>query len=324
MKRLAALALGVPAILVAGLSLGTGGVRAGATDQDEKKVEKRVVVRHAGGSRLGVGLEDTEGDVRGTKVRSVEEGSPAEKAGIKEGDLIVRFDGEAVRSASQLARLVGETPAGRKVAIEVTRGTANQTLTATLAEGGARVHVFKGEGLPGMQEFSLQMPNWDVEVPEPPTPPDAPVPPHAAVPHAPMAPHPPMPPGAWSWKSDDGQNMFFRTMGGGPRRLGIQYMEIGEQLAGYFKLPGKSGVLVSSVDADGPAGKAGMKAGDLVLKLGTEKIDDGDDLREAVSEAPGGEELTVTVQRDGRPVDLKVTLAKPEIKMRHRSAGVSM
>jgi serine protease Do len=99
-------------------------------------------------------------------------------------------------------------------------------------------------------------------------------------------------------------------------------MEIGEQLAGYFKLPGKTGVLVSSVDADGPAGKAGMKAGDVILKLDGEAIEDGDDLREAVAEAEGGEEVTVTVQRDGRPLDLKVTLAKPEPKVRHFSTGI--
>lgn len=325
MKHLAALALGVPAILVAGLALGPGDVRAGETDQDGKKVEKRVVVRHAGGSRLGVGLEDTEGDVRGTKVRSVEDGSPAEKAGIQEGDVIVRFDGEAVRSASQLARLVGETPAGRSVAIEVTRGGATQKLSAILAKGNRRVGFFSGDGLPGMRELNFEMPEWDVEAPEPPEPPSAPhaaLPPHApAPPHAPMAPRVPMP-HAWSWNSDDRHDMVFRMLGGGPRKLGIEYMEIGEQLAGYFKLGGKTGVLVSAVNADGPAGKAGMKAGDIVLKLGAEAIADGDDLREAVAEAEGGQEVTVTVQRDGRPLDLKVTLAKPETKMRRRSTGI--
>jgi C-terminal processing protease CtpA/Prc len=169
-----------------------------------------------------------------------------------------------------------------------------------------------------MREFNLEMPEWDVEVPEPPSPPDAPAPPHA-----PMAPRPPMPPHARSWKGDDGHDMVFRMMGG-PRRLGIEYMEIGEQLAGYFKLGGKAGVLVSSVDADGPASKAGMKAGDIVLKLDSEKIDDGEDLRKAVSEAEGGQEITVSVQRDGRPLDLKVTLAKPEMRMKHRSAGLSL
>jgi S1-C subfamily serine protease len=327
MKRLAALALGIPAILLAGLALGPGDVRAGDTDQDGNKVEKRVVVRHAGGARLGVGLEDTEGDVRGTKVRSVEKGSAAEKAGIEEGDVIVRFDGEAVRSASQLARLVAETPAGRAVPIEVTRGAATQKLTATLAEGKTRVRVFSGDELPGMREFDIEIPDWDVEAPEPPeppAPPHAPGSPHAPMPpHAPMAPRAPMPP-AWGWNSDDGHDMVFRMLGGGPRKLGIEYMELGEQLASYFKLAGKAGVLVSSVDPGGPAGKAGMKAGDVVLKLDTQAIQDGDDLRDAVAAAEGGQEVTVTVQRDGRPLDLKVTLAKPETKMRRRSAGVSM
>jgi C-terminal processing protease CtpA/Prc len=320
MKRLAALALGVPAILVAGLALGPRDVRAGGTNQDEKKVEKRMVVRHGGGSRLGVGLEDTEGDVRGTKVRSVEEGSPAEKAGIKEGDVIVRFDGEAVRSASQLARLVGETPAGRSVAIEVTRGGATQKLTATLAEGNSRVRVFSGDELPGMREFNVEIPDFDIQMPEPPEAPEPPDPPGA--PGAPRAPRAPTMPQAWSW-SDDGHDGVFRMLGGGPRKLGIEYLEVGEQLAGYFKLTGKAGVLVSSVDADGPAGKAGMKAGDIVLKFGREPIEDGDGLRDAVAAAEGGQEVTVTVQRDGRPLDLKVTLAKPEMmKMRRRSTGI--
>ena len=104
-----------------------------------------------------------------------------------------------------------------------------------------------------------------------------------------------MPPHAWSGKSDDGHDMVFRMLGGGPRKLGIEYMEIGEQLAGYFKLGGKAGVLVSSVDADGPAGKAGMKAGDIVLNLGNEKVEDGEDLREAVAHA-----LAVQGERAGQ------------------------
>jgi C-terminal processing protease CtpA/Prc len=152
------------------------------------------------------------------------------------------------------------------------------------------------------------MPDFEVQVPEPPAPP--------------MAPHVPAMPHAWGWKEGDFGDRAFRFLVGGPRKLGIEYMEIGEQLAGYFKLAGKSGVLVSSVDADGPAGKAGMKAGDVILKLDAEAIEDGEGLREAVAEAKGGKEVTVTVQRDGRPLDLKVTLAKPEPKARHLSTGI--
>jgi serine protease Do len=318
MKRVSVLALGVPAILVAGLALGPGDVRAGDKDEENvgKKVEKRVVVRHGGGGWLGVSLEDTEGDLRGAKVRSVEAESPAAKAGIKEGDVIARFDGEAVRSASHLARLVGETPAGRSVPVEVTRGGATQKIMATLAEGRSGVRVLSGEGLPGMREFAFEMPDWAVEVPEPSEPPAAPDAPEA--PRAPRAPH------AWSWRGGDTNDMVFRMFGGGPRKLGVEYMEIGEQLASYFKLAGKAGVLVTSVDAEGPAAKAGIKAGDVILKLGTDTIEGSEDLREAVAEAEGGKETTVTVQRDGRTLDLKVTPAKPETKVRRRSAGVSL
>lgn len=308
--RIALITGGVAALAALGL-LGPGGVRAsgsGSEGQDQK-IEKRVVVRHGGG-RLGVTIGDPEGDARGASVRSVAEGSAAEKAGLKEGDVIVRFDGEAVRSASQLSRLVAETPAGRAVAIEVTRGGATQKLTATLAEGGGRVRVFRGEG----GEFAFDMPDWEVDVPEPPAPP---MPPHAPV--APRAPR------MWSWHGDDGGGFAFHGLGLFPRKLGVQYMEIGDQLAGYFKLQAKSGVLVTAVDEGGPAAKAGIKAGDVILKVGGDAIADGDDLREALSEAEGGSEVAISVQRDGRPLEVKATLAKPESPKKRREArGVSL
>ena len=73
-------------------------------------------------------------------------------------------------------------------------------------------------------------------------------------PGAPQAPKPPRAP-RWSFREPFEGLWFSRT----PRRLGIQYQEIGEQLAGYFKLAGNSGVLVTHVDADGPAAKGGLK-----------------------------------------------------------------
>jgi serine protease Do len=314
MNRRIAPATGVAAALVASLSLGPGDVRAFGRDGDDQKIEKRVVVRHAGGGRLGVTIGDTTGETRGASVRSVAEASAAEKAGIKEGDVIVRFDGEAVRSASHLRRLVAETPAGRAVAIDVARGGATQKLTATLGESGKGFRLFSGEGPEALHEFEFEAPDLELMVPPPPGAPHPPLPPNA--PRAPMP---------WSFKGDDGRDFAFKMLSGGPRKLGIEYMELGEQLASYFKLSGKSGVLVSAVDADGPAAKAGMKAGDVVLKLGGDAIKGGDDLRDALSKAEGGSEVAITLQRDGRPVELKVTLAKPEERRKRREArGVSL
>ena len=306
MKGRIALITGAAAVFLGSFALGLADVRALAHDddkKDDKKIEKKIVVR-SGSGRLGVSIDDTTGEPRGAMVRSVAEDSAAEKAGIKEGDVIVRFDGEAVRSASHLSRLVAKTPAGREVPIEVSRGGSVHKLTAKLAEGGARFRFFGPDG--SDKAWRFEMPEWTIEPPDPPLPPGAP--------HALLSPK------AFAWKGDGDVFAFHRF---GPRKLGIQYMELGEQLAAYFKAD-KSSVLVSAVDEDGPAAKAGIKAGDVILKFGDEAIKDGDDLRDALRDAEGGSEVTVTVQREGRPLDLKVTLAKPEERVKRRASSRSV
>jgi S1-C subfamily serine protease len=317
MKRKVALAAGIVAAAVAGLALGPA-ARAQEKVAPRKKVETRVIVRHPGGAYLGVGLDDLEGDARGAKIRSVESDSPAQKAGIKEGDVVLRFDGEPVRSAAQLARLVGETPSGRSVEVDVTRSGSTQKLTATLGENQRKMRIFEGEDFPGMRDFRFELP----EPPEPPEPPEALEAPDA--PDAPEAPRAPMLPHAFSFHPG-GHDMMLRMLPGaaGPRRLGVEFMEIGDQLAAAYKLPGKGGVLVTSVDGDSPAAKGGLKAGDVVLKFDGKAIEHGAALGAAVRAAADGKPVTVTVQRDGHPLDLSVTLQKPQTRER-RPRGVTL
>ena len=101
--------------------------------------ETRTMVMNmdGGGARLGVRLEDVNADKMkdlklsregGAVVTEVEEGSPAAKAGLKANDVILEFDGEHVRSMAQLRRMVQETPAGRTVAVKISRAGASQTL----------------------------------------------------------------------------------------------------------------------------------------------------------------------------------------------------
>ncbi len=320
MKRTVAGVLGTGLVALAGFGLGPA-ARADqeATPKADAKVERHVVVRHSGGGFLGVTLEELSGDARGASVRSVEPDSPAAKAGLKEGDVVVRFDGEPVRSAAQLSRVVGETPAGRTVPVEVTRGGATQKLTATLGE--RRTRVFDGGDFPGMRNFRFELP----ELPDAPDAPEPPEPPHVgAVPH--VAPVPPTPHGWRAFPFGEGDMMFRALPGmGGPRKLGLEYIEMGEQLAAAYKLSAKGGVLVTSVDADGPAAKAGVKAGDVILKFDGKVVADAGDLRDAVAAAEGGKEVALSVQREGRPLELKATLAKPEtMKHRRASRGVTL
>jgi serine protease Do len=74
------------------------------------------------------------GKAQGVLVRGVEEGSPAEKAGLEAGDIITRFDGKPIDKPADLPRAVGNTKPGSKVAITVFRRGGLRDLNITVAE----------------------------------------------------------------------------------------------------------------------------------------------------------------------------------------------
>ena len=113
-----------------GLALATAGaVSLAAQDRFQVGPRGRADVRVFGsGGQLGIRVSDTESGVR---VDDVSAGSAAEKAGLRAGDVIIEFDGERVRSAMQLTRLVRETPDGRTVRLGVTRDGQRHDLQAT-------------------------------------------------------------------------------------------------------------------------------------------------------------------------------------------------
>ena len=94
-----------------------------------------------GGSRLGVSITDVSADDSKTKgnagvlIDDVDEDSPAAKAGLKKGDIVVEFDGDRVRGVRQFTRLVSETPAGRTVTAAVMRDGQRVSLNVTPREG---------------------------------------------------------------------------------------------------------------------------------------------------------------------------------------------
>lgn len=302
MTRIAGVAGGVLALCTAAIAAAPGPV-----DAREKR-DIRVVHRGDGGGYLGVQLEEVDRDdvsrlkleaERGALVSEVIEGGPAAQAGLQEGDVVVRFQGETIHSAAQLARLVSETPAGRAVTLEVSRDGATQRMSLSLGERKRR---------------SWNLPDFDFDL-DLPKPPDVPVPPEV--------PQPPEPPAA-RLRDLLGEGFDFGGWGRAPRRLGIGYQEITDQLARYFKLPTESGVLVSHVEEDGPAGSAGLKAGDVILEFGGNAIQNGRELRDAVRDAEAGQAVSVKVQREGRPLELKVTMAEQgrDEKLRRRGVGL--
>ena len=104
--------------------------------------------------------------VRGVIVDGVEPDSPAAKAGIKEKDVITQYDGQPVEGAVQFRRLIRETPPGRSVTLEISRGGSLQSISVEL---GDRTDVYVRRMKGKMRDFggaySFSMPNVE-ELPD--------------------------------------------------------------------------------------------------------------------------------------------------------------
>lgn len=127
-------AVGVLAVVIA--STVSGQVRAKRGDI----VVAAPRVEILGGASIGVSVRDLDKDdvakhklsgPSGALVDDVRPESAAEQAGVRQGDVVVEFDGERVRGAGQLARLVRETPTGRTVKMIVVRAGQKMTLDIT-------------------------------------------------------------------------------------------------------------------------------------------------------------------------------------------------
>ncbi|HKB08794.1 MAG TPA: PDZ domain-containing protein [Candidatus Polarisedimenticolia bacterium] len=94
-------------------------------------------------------------------------------------------------------------------------------------------------------------------------------------------------------------------------RLGVSVEELGEQLGDFFGVKDGEGVLIRSVRKGSPADGAGLRAGDVIVKVDGEKIDDSGDLRGALRDHRG-RSFPITIVRDRREQSVTVTLPKPE------------
>jgi serine protease Do len=74
------------------------------------------------------------GTAQGALVRSIESGSPADKAGLEPGDIITRFDGKPIEKATDLPRLVGNTKPGTRSNLVVFRRGVSKEFAVTIAE----------------------------------------------------------------------------------------------------------------------------------------------------------------------------------------------
>lgn len=94
--------------------------------------------------------------------------------------------------------------------------------------------------------------------------------------------------------------------------LGVEFQPVNEAVAASLGLDGAHGALVASVVEDGPAEKAGVQMGDVIISLGGERLEDPRDLPRLVANSPAGKRLEMEVLRNGKTRTLDVKIGRSE------------
>ena len=202
---------------------------------------------------IGISIEDQKD--KGVVVRTVEPNSPAGKAGVKPGDLLLQFNKEEIAGVQQLTRLVRETPVGRTVEVKIKRDTRDQTVRVTTQKAPN-----------DFDRLYSQLPNASV-------------------------------------LRDDiirsfPQVQIHTTFS----QSGIRVEQMTDQLRDYFGVAGNYGVLVTAVDKNSAAEKAGVKAGDVITSIDGRSIRTPADFSRDMRRTG----VTLKVYRDKQERELKL------------------
>lgn len=241
---------------------------------------------------LGVYLQDLSpglakalqlGDEPGVLIQGVVEDSPAEEAGLEDGDVILAFAGETVADQMALTKAVRKADPGQKVDILVLRKGKQKTIEVELGEAEDLVWHMK---LDDLDDLHLDLKGFN------------------NLKHK-----------FKTWTTEDGDDVFVIGEGdfhhnSNRGHLGIHIESLGEQLGEYFGADEGEGVLVSHVVEDGAAAAAGLRAGDVILKLGDKDIADTNDLHKALAKTEPEDKVELTVLRKGKTKDFNVTLGE--------------
>ncbi len=181
---------------------------------------------------LGIGLKKTEGAL----ISEVFKDGPAQKAGIKEGDVILKFNGRNVKESSDLPRIVADLKPGTPVKVVVFRNGAKNTLEIQIA----RMEI--GEEKQTGQQRQKQEPSSST---------------------------------------------------------GIRVAQVTQGLAERYALDSRSGVVVVNVRGDSPAWDAGVRRGDIVLKVNGDEIKSVDHYNAKIKDIDKNKPVRFLVRRRG-------------------------
>ncbi len=214
-------------------------------------------------------------DAHGAEVVTVDHDAPAGKSGLKVHDVILQIDGQAIDNPDQLRRRLHEMPPGAPSTLLVSRDGNPINITVQLCDRAV-----------------LQQQAWSqhFSVPEPSSPRR-----ERASLDLPVWPAP----------------AFLGTMIPRALYVGADVNPVRTQLADYFGVKSGTGLLVESVDDQSPAARAGLKAGDVVVKVESEQMTSRNDWLKAIRNHRG-QMVQVTVMRNKQEMTLTMSAGHPK------------
>lgn len=271
-------------VALAGLgAVGLAGTLAAQEKADAGTVRSYVLTTGGSGSYLGVSIGEVTPETvtelglreeRGVLIQNVGDDTPASRAGLVESDVIVSWNGTDIEGTVQLRRFLSETPAGRTVQMGVIRDRGQRSVSVELGERNLYSGVHVSPDMAVRGRELGERIRRSVRV---------------------------MP---------QMRGLSFLTRGG---RMGASVQSLDGQLAEYFGLNDRSGVLVTSVGEESPAAEAGLQAGDVILSVGGESVEDPGDLIRAIMGADEGS-ASIGILRDKRERTLTVELPESDLK----------
>lgn len=248
--------------------------------QPQPQPEPQAQVKHApqmyvlsSGDRsyLGIDIQDITSDrvaplklkeERGVEITMVDQDAPAGKAGLKEHDVILEFNGTKVESEEQLRRLIRETPPGRTITLGISRDGSPMQIPVQLAD---RAKLVQGVRIPRITIPDVEIPR--IEIP----------------------------------------SYSFQMQTYSPS-LGIQTESLTRQLGEFFGVKDGEGILVRSVEKGSAAEKAGLKAGDVIVRADNQKLSGRAELSQVLRSHRQGGKLTLGIVREKREQTVVVDL----------------
>jgi serine protease Do len=213
--------------------------------------------------------------VRGVAVEKVVENSPAQTAGVQNGDVIVAINGEDVSSIRKMMRIISEIAPDHQAKITILRNGEEREFTATLAKRP----MPKFEDVPSIRRFPVPMGDGQtMRFPGP------------------------------TFPNSDG-DILVRSPGSTvvyyneDRQIGARVTKLTKQLGEHFGV--SEGMLINEIIADSPAEKVGLKAGDVIVELDGKQITNQLELTKALMAKKEGEVL-LTIVRDKAKQNVKI------------------